>query len=307
MTILETTASIDICEQQNGARYLIDRTTILLYHNIIQKEAYNRDLGAFLVWDNTILVKREMTFSSTGYTSAISGDITKTVVGDDSGATGTLVSYNNTTRVWIVTPVSGTFTATEAVTITTGTGAGTQESNEGYKGPYSISSSTKPCRKIYGVTTLSDGQLMNGAPIGQNFTTLLGRGVDDYGQSKSSNSPIYGFTTWMNGRIDNLNNTFTFLTAPVDTSEYYRLVYYMDAPTIEDEDDNDHFIIPERFRYSVIVGGVAALANNALYGDSPTTSGQILKPYLDAFWNAIDTDNAPTPGKNTNSNGFIAN
>lgn len=64
----------------------------------------------------------KLTLSSSGYTSAVSGDIGKTVT--DSTNTGTLLAYDNTNYVWWIRKVSGTFT-TGAVTITSGTGAGT--------------------------------------------------------------------------------------------------------------------------------------------------------------------------------------
>jgi hypothetical protein len=63
-------------------------------------------------------------FGSGGYTSAVTGDIGKTVVGTTSGDTGTLVRYDNDTRQWVI-DTDGDFDPVEAVTITDGTGAGT--------------------------------------------------------------------------------------------------------------------------------------------------------------------------------------
>lgn len=64
----------------------------------------------------------EITFQASGYTNAVAGDIGKTVV---AGATnGILLGYDNTTRRWIVRRGTGT-TWSGAVTITSGTGAGT--------------------------------------------------------------------------------------------------------------------------------------------------------------------------------------
>ncbi|CAN5350978.1 hypothetical protein BH10PAT1_BH10PAT1_1070 [soil metagenome] len=63
-------------------------------------------------------------FQAGGYTSAISGDIGKTVT-DGSTHIGKLLSYNNTLKKWWVRKSSGTFANSDVLTITTGTGAGT--------------------------------------------------------------------------------------------------------------------------------------------------------------------------------------
>ena len=65
-----------------------------------------------------------LTFQSGGYTSAIAGDLTKLVINGGSTHTGRLLDYDNTRRVWWIRKVLSTFT-TEALTITSGTGAGT--------------------------------------------------------------------------------------------------------------------------------------------------------------------------------------
>ncbi len=69
-----------------------------------------------------------LTFVAAGYTSAVAGDIGKTVTGTTTGDTGTLLSYNNGARQWIIKPdaASDEFdNGTEAVTIASGTGVGT--------------------------------------------------------------------------------------------------------------------------------------------------------------------------------------
>lgn len=66
----------------------------------------------------------KLTMSSSGYTNPVSGDIGKTVQNGGVTHTGTLLAYNNTTKVWWIRAVTSVFT-TEAVTISGGTGAGT--------------------------------------------------------------------------------------------------------------------------------------------------------------------------------------
>lgn len=65
-----------------------------------------------------------LTFQSGGYTSAIAGDLTKVVTNSGGTHTGRLLAYDNTRRIWWIRKVLSAFTA-EAVTITSGTGAGT--------------------------------------------------------------------------------------------------------------------------------------------------------------------------------------
>lgn len=70
---------------------------------------------------------RLLTLASGGYTSAVAGDIGKTVTGGTTGDTGALLAYNNTTREWWVRmDDSGDLfdDDDEAITIASGTGAG---------------------------------------------------------------------------------------------------------------------------------------------------------------------------------------
>lgn len=68
-----------------------------------------------------------LTIQASGYTSAVAGDIGKLVHNVGSTHTATLIAYDNSLRKWWVRKVLGTITA-EALTITSGTGAGTTTS-----------------------------------------------------------------------------------------------------------------------------------------------------------------------------------
>jgi hypothetical protein len=73
--------------------------------------------------------QRKLVLNAAGYVNCVAGDIGKTVVGADTGDTGTLVDYNNATRIWHVLrddPTDDQFDdVNEAISITGGTGAGT--------------------------------------------------------------------------------------------------------------------------------------------------------------------------------------
>ncbi len=103
---------------------------------------------------NYVADKWILTFKSAGYTSAVFGDIGKTVV--QGGVTGILNNYNNTKREWYVDTVSGYFINNVAVTITTGTGAGTLD-------PYISPRSTVNCTVIEGNTLFSSDTSKSGA------------------------------------------------------------------------------------------------------------------------------------------------
>lgn len=78
-----------------------------------------------------------LTLQSAGYTNAAGtwgateGDLGLVVTGGTSGATGLLIDYDNTQRKWWVRVTSGTFANNEALTIGSGTGAGTTEASGG--------------------------------------------------------------------------------------------------------------------------------------------------------------------------------
>jgi len=58
---------------------------------------------------NTVIYKLQM--SASGYISAIAGDIGKTVQNGAVSHTGTLLAYNNTTRVWWIRATLSVVTA----------------------------------------------------------------------------------------------------------------------------------------------------------------------------------------------------
>ncbi len=71
---------------------------------------------------------RRLTFQSGGYTNAVAGDIGKVVTGGTTGDTGDLIDYDNTNRVWVVRCAAADDlfdNGSEAITIASGTGAGT--------------------------------------------------------------------------------------------------------------------------------------------------------------------------------------
>ena len=93
--------------------------------------SYKRTSGGSIQTDGYDSQIYLLTLASSGYTNAVSGDIYRVVTGGTSSATGVLLDYDNTQRKWWVRLTSGTFQNNEALTIGSGTGAGTTESSGG--------------------------------------------------------------------------------------------------------------------------------------------------------------------------------
>lgn len=69
---------------------------------------------------------RQVEFSAGGYTPAVTSDLGLAVTQATTGDSGTLLAYDNTTRTWWIKPDDSgdTFSTTNTVTVTAGTGEG---------------------------------------------------------------------------------------------------------------------------------------------------------------------------------------
>src|SRR5690606_17988518 len=211
---------LTLCEQENGAKFLFEEETLVIYANQIQKMAFAKDLKVFEVF-SVLNIFHEISLSSTGYTNCATTDLSKNVIGTTSGAIGSLEDYNNLARLWHVHVTSGTFIEGEQVTIQTGTGIGTiDDSVDIYKGPYSTANLDIPCRKLKGVSSVTDSQIFGGDD--QDVE-------NDYGMIRTFDMQR---DFWTLGRVNQVSKTFTFINTPVLTEGYYRWVYYRGAPTI---------------------------------------------------------------------------
>jgi hypothetical protein len=93
----------------------------------VDDESFKFLKGGAIKTDGHLNEIRILTLASGGYTSAVSGDIGKTVTGGTTGDTGELLAYNNTSRKWWVRmDDSGDLfdDNDEAITIGSGTGVG---------------------------------------------------------------------------------------------------------------------------------------------------------------------------------------
>lgn len=277
----------NLAHAEYGNRYQITPAQFLRYFNIVQAMAFDQDLEAFKDYSNTLTILTQLnvdTFSA----APVAGDIGKTVVGTTSGNTGTLVYYENGARTILAVELDGDdFEDGEAFTITTGTGAGTLESTdavETYKGPYDFPSDPL-CRKLLGVTRLTDAQL-----FGVETTTT----GDDYGLVTSANLE----KIWERGRVSmrGSTRTFTFIEEPeIDTDDaIYRWVYFIRPPVITTVSSDTNFWIHLEHHWLTFYQAVIALADNATYGEKQPA--ELLKPYLEPFWESMRQQNTPMGG-----------
>lgn len=260
-----------------AVRFKLHPEQVRLLMDMAQKMAFDHNSQAFLVWDETLTPKYYLEFKSTGYTSAVAGDVGKTVVGGTSGATGVLVSYDNTLRKWLLT-TSSTFTDGEAITITTGTGAGTllaTASQTGYLGPYDAPTDP-PVRKIWGVTNETDARIF-GVDDGTDFP------MEDFDFAPRLFNPVNFFKP---GREDNIAKTFTFAQAPSlpSSNVTYRWVYWRDAPDIDDFDSEAVLLIPARYHLNY-VNACVKLAQINLSGEDVDPGA--IRAFFQPWWDTL--------------------
>lgn len=275
-----------------AVRYKLHPDQITVIMDAAQRMAFDNNSQAFLVWTETLTPKYALTFAAAGYTDAILIDIPRPVVGATSGAEGALVSYDNSTRIWYVTSTNGVpFEDGEVVDIPTGTGSGTLETEdafEAYLGPYDAP--TDPaCRKIWGVTTETDGRIFGTAEDVALFP------MDDFDFEGRLFSPRNFFRA---GREDNVSKTFTFAGAPSPAATY-RWVYWRDAPTISPDDaadDETTILIPAAYHMHY-VNACIKLAQLNLSGED--VDPKVIGAFFQPWWNTLSRPYTPM-GRNTN-------
>ena len=228
-----------------------------------------------------------LTLGASGYVSCVAGDIGKTVTGDVTLDTGTLVAYNNTTRQWLIDPTDSgdTFAnAHEALTITDGTGDGTL-SAVGAAAAYKIcsvtinSSGALAIVEGYEGTSFSATRGVPGGPpyipvgsieIGQvRYTATTAAAVDDDEiyqmpgtHQERADYPVWD-EDWAEGEI-----TFAAANPLIHTGALTRAVYAAYYTPIWSEVPNAADFVPAETTHSVsstqIYGGTVGARSSTL-------------------------------------------
>lgn len=276
MTLVEI---VKDCERAYGARYQCSKAKILQFINTIQQVAFNRDLLAFLWWEDFLTVYQQLTFSAIG-TPFSAADVGKTVTA--TGGTGILRSFD-TARLTAQIETSNTLSGT--VTVVAGSAAtATIASQAVSKGPYSwaglqptmgsATPFTQPAgvRRVLGVTRLTDAEL---------FRTAVPRALTDYGFTTPQGLDRYLLE---NVRKYDMQKCLSFIEAPDTTANAYRWLYFMRPPTILADTDDANLLIGPEFHETVVKEGVGLLADRTTYGDR--TPEQVLAEVIQPFWDA---------------------
>lgn len=291
MTLAEIVAD---CQGAYGARYQCSSAKILQFINTIQQVAYNRDLLAFLWWEDFLTVFQEVTFSSVTL-PFVAADVGKVIT--DGSVTGTLRSFDNSKGTAQI-ETTGTFSGT--LNVTSGTAvAAVFESQAVSKGPYSWASlvpslgsltgytTNGGVRRMIGLTRLTDQQL---------FNTIPPRALTDYGFNANLPSDRYFLE---NVRKYDMQKALKFIDTPDTAAETYRWIYFMRPPTVSGATaaDDVNLVIPPEFHETVVKEGVGLLADRSVYGDK--TPESVLEVILTPFWNAMQQ---PYLGMGSNAN-----
>lgn len=280
----------DISAMVNRAvRFKLHPANIIVLMDAAQRYAFDYDAQQFLYWGATLTPKYNLEFLSAGYTSAIAGDIGKTVVGGTSGATGTLVSYDNTTRIWVIS-TSEDWTDGEAVTITTGTGAGdliATDAQTGYVGSYAYPT-TVPVRKLWGLTAETDVRI-----FGSDTTTEFP--MNDFDFAPRTFDPKQLLKP---GRKNDVDATFTFIDSPAlpSAEAVYRWVYWRNPPAITDTSTASTLVVPAAYHMNM-VNVTIKLAQLFINGED--VDPKVIRALWQPWWDTLSNQYTPM-GKKRN-------
>ncbi len=274
-----------------GSRFQHSTSLILQYLNTVQQVAFNRDMKAFMWWNDYLTVYQDVVLSSSGYTSFVAGDVGKILT--DGSVTGTIISFNNSLYT-VQVSTTGTFTG--SITTGSGTGAGTFASQAVSKGPYSWASlspsfgSLTPytglggVRRMLGITKATEAQIYTPSNITLSFDyNFIATVFDD--RAMFENVHKY-----------DMQKCLFFIDAPNTTANTYRWAYYLRPPTIGLATDDANVLIPPEFHQTVMVEGAQAIADRSTYGDR--TPEQVLAQILVPFWDSMAQAYTPNGANN---------
>lgn len=220
----------------------------------VQKNIFQRNQQAFLVYDQVLTIWQEVTLTSAGYVDCVDSDIGKTVETAFPTIVGVLKKFDNSTKVWTIqTAVDGVqYVAGQSIGVTGGTGEGNvdaQDFQHNFRGPYSAPTNP-PCRKVWGVTK---------RPPSKFWLDYLGclwgfvYSIDGIWQTSDYRAfwgnRLYPFVT---GNTFDLDNSFLFSFDPDRnfSDRPYYWVYWKNPPNITGLDDSSVLIIPSAYHFN---------------------------------------------------------
>lgn len=294
MTLQEIATFIN----QNG-RFKMVEDQIVIIIDQVQKLAFDEDMIGFKYWEATQQIYVEIEFLSAGYTSAVSGDVGKAVVGGTSATSGTLISYNNTTRKWVINAGNtDDYTVSEAITITTGTGAGsliagTHQVN--FKGPYAYPTAV-PVRLMIGMTTMTDPRIFGTEAVYLSDLNDYGIALNEYNER----------AFYKKSRTDIFAKTETLINEPNRDTDTYRWVYFRKPETITNllTSSDSKLLIPEEFHHNFIQACIEFM--NVSTEDGKATREHIEAHFTD-WWKQVRKAYTPMGSVSNQTNQGDAN
>ncbi len=277
MTLTEIASLVNL-----GTNNQLSLATVTLFMDSIQKNVFQKNQQAFLVYDQELTILTRLAFSSSAVDS---GDIGQPLLGSQSGATGTVVAlYSDYVTL---SNVTGEFKAGEAAEIN---GAGNiltvsteDDFQVGWRGPYTAP--TDPaCRKIWGVTKrpphLFWVQYLNQCGYWYSIDGVWQ--TEDYRAFWGNR--LYPFIT---GNTFDLSNEFLFSFDPIvtdDPTPYY-WVYWKNPHTITDLSEEGVLLIPEA--YHLNYANAVQQAGTAFLEKQPVSIDDIVKANLGGWINTL--------------------
>lgn len=272
MLLTEIVSQVNIATNNQASPDLI---TIWLDN--IQKSIFQKNQNAFLQYSQRLTVWQTINVS-TFDTPFVESDIGKQFLGSDSGASGTIIAYDDTTITVVTT---GTYADGEQGLVFGGTGVATLVNPTGqavYTGPYPAPTDP-PCRKIWGVTQRLPGRFWLDYALDTSTYWIDGvYNTTDYGMRVGQPSP---FET---GDVNDLDNTFKFSFDPSLDATYY-WVYWRNPPSITDLSDSSQLIIPESQHLALVIAAIQV--GNAIFSAQPLSMDQVIEQNFGGWMNSL--------------------
>ncbi len=276
MTLSEIASFVNI-----GTNNQLSLERLSLIMDSVQKNVFQKNQQAFLVYDKTLTILTELEFVSSNIASNSIGEV---LTGQESGATGTIVALyaNSLTLSGVVGSFSPNETATtpeDAFIVLTG-----QNQQHGWRGPYSAPTEP-PCRKIWGVTRRPPHlfwlQFIRQCGYWYSINGIWQ--TEDYRAFWGDR--LYPFMT---GNTYDLSNEFLFSFDPVPQAAEehpYYWVYWKNPPTIAGMDESGTLLVPEA--YHLNFANACQQAAQAFLSGTPLSIDDVVKKNLGGWVDSL--------------------
>lgn len=282
MTLVEILSKII-----KNIRYKMSPDEITVIIDMVQKIAFDQDLQAFKT-QVALPIYTEVPVLESGFTVS-TDDIGTILTQATSGFTGTLRGFFNdstNSRFSLVIERDNDADDWNAanLAITGGAVAATSDSTKDqadandFKGPYPFPTSP-PCRKILGISTLSDARIYGG-----QFTYLSQR--DDYGLCFDT-MPIDERRFYLPNKVDAFKKWITLINSPqLDSPNLtYRFWYFRTVETITDVQTDDALFLVDPEYHMNFVGACTTYCRQTL--NNEPVNRDVIDQFFKDWWDGL--------------------